>query len=85
MSLVSFRPLDAVIVQDLYRVVNGDDLLLFGAIICDQGWKLRNVILFEGIELSHEDIRARRSKAFAEFKGVRTNISTSSPSRTVAQ
>ena len=49
-------------------------------------WKLRNGILFEGIELRHEVIRARLSKAFAEFKGERTNTSTRhNPPRTVAQ
>ena len=38
------------------------------------------------IELCHEVIRARLSKAFAEFKGVRTNTSTRHyPPRTVAQ
>ena len=71
--------------SDPYMGINGDDILQFGAIICDQVWKLRNGILFEGIELSHEDIRARLSRAFAGFKGVRTNTSTSSPPRTNAQ
>ena len=45
-----------------------DELLLFGAILCDGIWKLRNQVIFEDLPLSCDDQIARVGKLFMEFK-----------------
>ena len=48
-----------------------EDLLLFGALLCDLIWRLRNEALFEGRVASYEDLRAKIIKLFAENRKVR--------------
>ena len=53
-----------------------DELLLFGAILCDGIWKLRNQVIFEDLPLSCDDLIARVGKLFMEFKISRLIAST---------
>ena len=48
-----------------------DELLLFGAILCDGIWKLRNQVIFEDLPLSCDDLIARVGKLFMEFENSR--------------
>ena len=48
-----------------------DELLLFGAILYDGIWKLRNQVIFEDLPLSYDDLIARVGKLFMEFKNSR--------------
>ena len=52
-----------------------DELLLFGAILCDGIWKLRNQVIFEDLPLSCDDLIARVGKLFMEFKNSRLTAS----------
>ena len=45
-----------------------NDLLLFGAILCDGLWKLRNQVIFEDLPLRCDELIARAWKLFMEFK-----------------
>ena len=44
-----------------------NELLLFGAILCNGIWKLRNQVIFEDLPLSCDDLIARVGKLFMEF------------------
>ena len=48
-------------------------MLLFGALLCDLIWRLRNEALFEGRVASYEDLRAKIIKLFAEHRKVRSS------------
>ena len=50
-----------------------EDLLLFGALLCDLIWRLRNEALFEGRVASYEDLRAQIVRLFAEHCKVRSS------------
>ena len=45
-----------------------NDLLLFGAILCDGIWKLRNQVIFEDLPFRCDELIARVWKLFTEFK-----------------
>ena len=48
-------------------------MLIFGALLCDLIWRLRNEALFEGRVASYEDLRAKIIKLFAEHCKVRSS------------
>ena len=50
-----------------------EDLLLFGALLCDLIWRLRNEALFEGRVASYEDLRAKIIKLFVEHHKVKSS------------
>ena len=50
-----------------------EDLLLFGALLCDLIWRLRNEALFEGRAASYEDLKAKIVRLFAEHHKVRSS------------
>ena len=48
-------------------------MLLFGALLCDLIWRLRNEALFEGRVASYEDLRAKIVRLFAEHRKLRSS------------
>ena len=54
-----------------------NNLLLFGAILCDGIWKLRNQVIFEDLPLRCDELIARVWKLFMEFK-ISRPVATSS-------
>ncbi|XP_075640398.1 uncharacterized protein LOC142612167 [Castanea sativa] len=48
-----------------------EDLLLFGALLCDLIWRLRNEALFEGRVASYEDLRVKIIRLFAKHRKAR--------------
>ena len=50
-----------------------DDFLLFGAILCDVIWKLRNSSLFDNAELNLDGVKLRISSLFADHKNSRAS------------
>ena len=48
-----------------------NDLFLFGAILCDGIWKLRNQVIFEGLSFRCYELISRFWKLFMEFKFLR--------------
>ncbi|XP_050255022.1 uncharacterized protein LOC126700899 [Quercus robur] len=52
-----------------------EDFLLFGAILCDVIWKLRNRSLFENVVLNFDGVASRISSLFVEHKKSRASTS----------
>lgn len=48
-----------------------DEFLIFGAILCDGIWKLRNQVQFEDRSLSFDELVSKIWRTFVEFKILR--------------
>ena len=63
-----------------------NDLFLFGAILCDGIWKLRNQVIFEGLSFRCYELISRFWKLFMEFKFLRPDgisfVNTNHPLQT---